>query len=87
MNKNNLLRFTLLILLFTLVASDVLFAQCAMCKAVAESEQEAGTMQMSNGLNAGILYLMSIPYIMVAIAGVWFYRRYKKQKIAQLAQL
>ena len=77
--------YTIIGIMFVLilVSADIMFAQCAMCKAVAESEQGEGKMQMSTGLNSGILYLMSIPYIMGAAAGVWFYLRYKKLKSLQ----
>lgn len=36
-------------------------AQCAMCKAVAEN----GDAKMAEGLNAGIMFLMAFPYILV----------------------
>tara|TARA_Y100000589_G_scaffold166825_1_gene158793 strand:- start:2029 stop:2259 length:231 start_codon:yes stop_codon:yes gene_type:complete len=49
------------IFLFTMILSD---AQCAMCKAVAESSQANGS-GIANGLNTGILYLMSFPYILL----------------------
>ena len=49
-----------LILLFVLFMQD-LFAQCAMCKAVAEDQAEEG----ASGINAGILYIMAIPYILL----------------------
>jgi hypothetical protein len=45
-------------------------AQCAMCKAVAESNNSAGG-SIGAGLNKGILYLMAIPYL--AMFGVGYY--------------
>jgi len=52
-----------LLLLFVLFVQD-LFAQCAMCKAVAEEEvAEEG----ASGINVGILYIMTIPYIILFI--------------------
>lgn len=50
------------------------FGQCAMCRAVLESEEGKGT---AEGINNGIVYLMAIPYILV---GVLFYFVYKKMK-------
>ncbi|WP_425238052.1 hypothetical protein [Ulvibacterium sp.] len=47
-------------------------AQCAMCRAVLESE---GNKSTAEGINNGIVYLMAIPYILV---GVLFYFVYKK---------
>ena len=52
-----------------------LFAQCAMCKAVVESD--AG---LAKGVNDGILYLMAIPYILLVIVGYFVYQHYKKNK-------
>lgn len=49
-------------------------AQCAMCRAVLESEGNAAA---AEGINNGIVYLMAIPYILV---GVLFYFVYKKMK-------
>ena len=49
-------------------------AQCAMCRAVLESE---GNVSTAEGVNNGIVYLMAIPYILV---GVLFYFVYRKVK-------
>jgi hypothetical protein len=40
-------------------------AQCAMCKAIAESGGDAVGKQVGTGINEGILYLMIIPYIIL----------------------
>ena len=53
-------------------------AQCAMCKAVVESHQKNGG-GIGAGLNAGILYLMAIPYAMVFGGGVYWYRQLKER--------
>ena len=45
-----------------LLSSDKIFAQCAMCKSVVESNIEGGS-AIGAGLNDGILYLMAMPYI------------------------
>jgi len=47
-------------------------AQCAMCRIVAESSREGGA-SIADGLNSGILYLMSMPYLLLLIAGIFFY--------------
>lgn len=49
-------------------------AQCAMCRAVLESEEGNAA---AEGINNGIVYLMAIPYILV---GGLFYFVYKKMK-------
>jgi hypothetical protein len=45
-------------------------AQCAMCKAVAESGSTNGQ-HIANGLNYGIIYLMLIPYLLL----MFFFRK------------
>lgn len=50
-------------------------AQCVMCKAVAEDSAADGG--LGRGLNAGILYLMAIPYVLLATLGVVFFWRKK----------
>lgn len=49
-----------LISFFFFVKSE---AQCAMCRAVLESEEGQST---AEGVNDGIMYLMSIPYVLLA---------------------
>ena len=65
--------FFIIILVFTQNIS----AQCAMCKAVVES----GDVDMAEGLNTGIIYLMAFPYILVGVAGFLLYRNWKKKKL------
>ncbi|WP_344787545.1 hypothetical protein [Postechiella marina] len=52
-------------------------AQCAMCRAVLESEEGQTT---AEGINNGIVYLMAIPYILVGGLGFFIYRKYFKLK-------
>ncbi len=49
-------------------------SQCAMCKAVVEN----GDVDMAEGVNNGITYLMIFPYILVGFLLFAIYR-YKKQ--------
>ncbi len=51
-------------------------AQCAMCRAVAESSKDGGS-SIADGLNSGILYLMSIPYILLFLAFIFYFKRHK----------
>ena len=60
---------------FVIISPEILNAQCSMCRAVLESEKGMST---AKGINDGILYLMSIPYILVFIVGYMVYRTYKK---------
>ncbi len=57
-------------------------AQCALCKANAETSLNEGN-DTAKGLNIGIMYLLVIPYIMVGGIGYWWYVRNKKQKAGQ----
>jgi hypothetical protein len=42
-------------------------AQCAMCKQAAESSMANDPRSMARSLNSGILYLMAVPYLMLAL--------------------
>ena len=55
-------------------------AQCAMCRAVIESEENG---EMAKGINNGIIYLMVFPYILVGGIGYIIYRSRKKRKSKQ----
>lgn len=50
-------------------------AQCAMCKATAESATENVDKGIGEGLNAGIIYLMVIPYVLLATVALVFFRK------------
>ena len=52
-------------------------AQCAMCRAVLESEDGQGA---AKGINDGIIYLMLIPYILVGGIGYIIYYKFFRQK-------
>lgn len=47
-------------------------AQCAMCRAVLESEEGQSTAQ---GINNGIVYLMVIPYVLIGGLAYFIYRK------------
>jgi len=62
--------FTLFILM--IVGNQLsLLAQCAMCKAAAESDLQNNPNSVAKGINEGIIYLMVIPYILMA----FFFRK------------
>ena len=48
-------------------------AQCSMCRAVVGSNVEGGESVRGLGLNNAILYIMGIPYLMLAILGWVFW--------------
>lgn len=67
------------VLVLTLLLSvDVMWGQCVMCKAVAEDSAEDGS--LGRGLNAGILYLMAVPYVILGFFA-WFVFRKRKEAV------
>lgn len=66
----------ILLLLIFLLSFDTLFAQCAMCKAALEADIKSGNVG-ANGINNGILYLMIIPYLLIAAVGYFMYKHFK----------
>tara|TARA_Y100000385_G_scaffold174593_1_gene180562 strand:+ start:135 stop:368 length:234 start_codon:yes stop_codon:yes gene_type:complete len=74
------IKLFVLVILMTFFNS-LSFGQCAMCKAVVEANLEAGDTKGA-GLNDGILFLMSMPYIAVFLFGVFYYLQKKKTKEA-----
>ena len=65
-----------LLLLFFLISFES-YSQCAMCKAIAESDPQ-GKESLFEGLNSGILYLMGVPYLLLSIALIYIYINRKK---------
>ena len=66
-----------LLFIVALLAVDLAWGQCVMCKAVAEDSADDGG--LGAGLNRGILYLMAVPYILLSAL---FFVIYKKRKNA-----
>ena len=66
-------KFTLFIILFFI--TDAMLGQCAMCRAVLESEEGQAS---AKGINDGIVYLMAIPYIVIFSIAFIIYRKFKK---------
>ncbi|HEY6142599.1 MAG TPA: hypothetical protein VIV55_04110 [Flavobacterium sp.] len=62
---------------FLLVFSLSANAQCAMCRAALTSE---GNTAKAQAVNDGIVYLMVIPYLLVAGIGYYIYRMWKNKK-------
>ncbi len=59
----------------SLAMSLDLDAQCAMCKATAESSMDGADNSIGKGLNSGIIYLMLAPYALLLLIGVVFFRK------------
>ena len=54
-------------------------AQCAMCRAVLETEEGGAA---AKGINNGIVYLMLFPYLLIGGVGYFIYRLRTKSKTA-----
>lgn len=70
------------LVMITMFLSLEVEAQCAMCKAVVESNIEGGGKSVGKGLNDGILYLMTIPYFIIGALAYMFYKNWKGNKSA-----
>ena len=66
----------ILFIAFSLVVILETSAQCAMCRAVLESEEGQAT---AKGINDGIVYLMAMPYILFLGFAYFLYRTFKKK--------
>ena len=65
-----------LIVMFLFLNID-LVAQCPMCKMAAESNLKNGG-TAGKGLNAGILYMLLTPYLLVGGLAFWWFKNRKK---------
>lgn len=64
--------FLFVSILFSLEAT----AQCAMCRAALGGDSNT---EQAQAVNDGIVYLMAIPYMLVAVIGYAVYRMRKKK--------
>jgi hypothetical protein len=59
-------------------------AQCIMCKAQIEAARQERDDYDVAGLNRGIIYIMTVPYILMGAVGFFWYRRtHPKGKVAK----
>jgi uncharacterized membrane protein len=74
--KGTLYYLSFVFILFFSLFSQSMQAQCAMCRAALTSE---GNSAKAAAVNDGIVYLMVIPYVLVAGIGYAVYRMNKKK--------
>jgi len=67
--------FTLLFALLLNLMPLASAAQCVMCKTQVEAARAERDDYDVTGLNKGILYMMSIPYVLMGAVGYFWYRR------------
>jgi len=60
--------------MFALLVAINASAQCAMCRSTLENNYSSGNPGIGAGINTGILYLLSMPYLAVLIIGYFWYR-------------
>ncbi|QIP17589.1 hypothetical protein G8759_35575 [Spirosoma aureum] len=68
-----------LILIILVAVTPDLMAQCAMCRGTVESTVSNGRSVVASELNFGILYLLMVPYLIVASIGYLWYRNSKRE--------
>jgi hypothetical protein len=69
-----------LVLALLIFAAFPVDAQCAMCRAVLESEEDGS---LAAGVNDGIVYLMLFPYLFIGGVAFFIYRMYRKGKVKE----
>ncbi len=70
---------TLVITLLLWVSLD-LMAQCAMCRATLENNVSNGQAGIAAGINFGILYLFIMPYLIVVVLGLLWYKKSRRNQ-------
>lgn len=77
---NSIVRLILLTVLISLLVTFIqsdLMAQCPMCKMSAEQNlKDGGT--AGKGLNRGILYMLSVPYMLVGGLGLLWWKNRRR---------
>lgn len=68
-----------IIFLVVINLGNQVWAQCAMCRVSVENNIAAGETSLGSGLNTGILYLMVMPYLMLAVIAYFWFKQSKKE--------
>ena len=72
------------ILIFVLLSIFTVDAQCPMCKTALMSNRDhkhKNDKSFGDGINKGILFLLSAPYILLGTAGFVYYKTQKKRQV------
>ena len=78
MKRKSILLVALLAALLLATGTAELLAQCPMCRATAESNLANGG-STGKGLNAGILYMLATPYLLLGVL-VWLWRKNRNKE-------
>ncbi|MFT4522375.1 MAG: hypothetical protein ACI8ZN_001325 [Bacteroidia bacterium] len=72
--------FTAFIVLILISVGQEVLAQCPMCRGAVESALQNEGVTVGIGLNKGIMYLLAMPYLMVGVVGLVWYRKNRRFK-------
>lgn len=75
--KKSLILVVTICVFVSLFVIDV-SGQCPMCRAAAETNLAQGGTE-GKGLNKGILYMLTIPYLLISTIGFIYWRNKKKE--------
>jgi len=82
MNKTQIIFLFLFIVLVICIPTSEVMAQCPMCRAAAETNLAQGGTE-GKGLNKGILYMLSLPYLLIGTIGfIWWRNKKEESKTA-----
>ena len=65
---------SILLLFFLLLGIQIINAQCVMCRTQVVNNVSHGDIELASGLNLGIIYLFSAPYLLILIVFILWYR-------------
>jgi|TARA_B110000046_G_scaffold34578_1_gene37447 hypothetical protein len=64
----------ILLLALVLLITQVINAQCVMCRTQVVNNVSHGDVDLAGGLNLGIIYLFSAPYLLILLVFVLWYK-------------
>lgn len=78
----NSMKTVLFLVVFGLLVMNIkpVFAQCAQCAAAVATNAQSGD-TTAKGLNHGIMFLLTAPYIAVAVIGLVWYKKYRRKNV------
>lgn len=62
------------------VSIKPVLAQCAACAAAVATNAQSGD-TTAKGLNHGIIFLLTTPYVAIAIIGFVWYKKYRRKNV------
>ena len=79
------LKLSALIILVFLISTSLSMAQCAMCQQVVSSNLSDGRGSViGRGINTGVLFLLTTPYLLIGFGIYFWYKSAKKNSQEKL---